>query len=31
VIVAKNGRIVSEEETVDAGDELKVIMVVHGG
>ena len=31
VIVAKNGRIVSEEETVDAGDELKIIMVVHGG
>jgi sulfur carrier protein len=31
VIVAKNGRIVSEEETVNAGDELKIIMVVHGG
>lgn len=31
VIVAKNGRIVSEEETVDAGDDLKIIMVVHGG
>ena len=31
VIVAKNGRIVSEEETAGAGDELKIIMVVHGG
>jgi sulfur carrier protein len=31
VIVAKNGRIVSEEETSGAGDELKIVMVVHGG
>ena len=31
VIVAKNGRIVSEEETAGAGDELKIVMVVHGG
>ncbi len=31
VIVAKNGKIVSEEETADPGDELKIVMVVHGG
>jgi len=31
VIVAKNGKIVSEEETVDPEDELKIVMVVHGG
>ena len=31
VIVAKNGKIVSEEETADSGDELKIVMVVHGG
>ncbi len=31
VIVAKNGKIVSEEETVDPRDELKIVMVVHGG
>jgi sulfur carrier protein len=31
VIVAKNGRIVSEEETAGDGDELKIVMVVHGG
>ena len=31
VIVAKNGRIVSEEETVDSKDELKIVRVVHGG
>ncbi len=31
VIVAKNGRIVSEEETADSGDELKIVRVVHGG
>ena len=31
VIVAKNGKIVSEEETVDSKDELKIVRVVHGG
>jgi len=31
VIVAKNGRIVPEEETAGCGDELKVVRVVHGG
>ncbi len=31
VIVAKNGRIVPEEEMADSGDELKVVRVVHGG
>ncbi len=31
VIVAKNGRIVSEEEIASSGDELKVVRVVHGG
>ena len=31
VIVAKNGRIVSEEETAGNGDELKIVRVVHGG
>jgi sulfur carrier protein len=31
VIVAKNGRIVSEEETAGDGDELKIVRVVHGG
>jgi sulfur carrier protein len=31
VIVAKNGKIVSEEETVGFADELKIVRVVHGG
>jgi sulfur carrier protein ThiS len=31
VIVAKNGRIVPEEEMASSGDELKVVRVVHGG
>ena len=31
VIVAKNGRIVSEEETADCSDELKIVRFVHGG
>jgi len=31
VIVAKNGRIVPEEEMAGSGDELKVVRVVHGG
>lgn len=31
VIVVKNGKIVSEEETADSGDELKIVRVVHGG
>ena len=31
VIVAKNGKIVSEEETADSKDELKIVRVVHGG
>ena len=31
VIVVKNGKIVSEEETAGSGDELKIVRVVHGG
>ena len=31
VIVAKNGKIVSEDETADSKDELKIVRVVHGG
>lgn len=31
VIVAKNGRIVVEEETAGGPDELKIVRVVHGG
>jgi len=31
VIVAKNGKIVSEEETAGSDDELKVVRFVHGG
>jgi sulfur carrier protein len=31
VIVAKNGKIVSEDETAGLADELKIVRVVHGG
>ena len=31
VIVAKNGKIVSELETAGAEDELKIVRIVHGG
>jgi sulfur carrier protein len=31
VIVAKNGRIVSEDETAKGSDELKIVRFVHGG
>ena len=31
VIVAKNGKIVSEEETAVSEDELKIVRFVHGG
>ena len=31
VIVAKNGRIVTEEETAGGSDELKIVRIVHGG
>ena len=31
VIVAKNGMIVSEDETAGCSDELKVVRFVHGG
>lgn len=31
VIVAKNGMIVSEEETAGGSDELKIVRFVHGG
>ncbi len=31
VIVAKNGRIVSEYETARDEDELKIVRIVHGG
>jgi len=31
VVVVKNGRIVSELESIKEGDEVKVIRIVHGG
>jgi thiamine biosynthesis protein ThiS len=31
VIVAKNGKIVPEEETASGSDELKIVRFVHGG
>jgi sulfur carrier protein ThiS len=31
VIVAKNGKIVPEEETANGSDELKIVRFVHGG
>ncbi len=31
VIVAKNGRIISEYETAGDDDELKIVRIVHGG
>lgn len=31
VIVAKNGKIVSEEEQANSEDELKIVRIVHGG
>jgi len=31
VIVAKNGKIVSEEEQANFEDELKIVRIVHGG
>lgn len=31
VVVAKNGKIVPEEETASSADELKIVRVVHGG
>jgi sulfur carrier protein ThiS len=31
VIVAKNGTIVSEFESAQSGDEIKVIRIIHGG
>jgi sulfur carrier protein len=31
VIVARNGKIVTEEEDAGFADELKVVRVVHGG
>ena len=31
VIVAKNGRIVAEDETAGGSDELKIVRIVHGG
>jgi len=31
VLVARNGRIVPEEDLVGGDDEIKVIRVVHGG
>jgi len=31
VIVAKNGKIVSEEEQASCADELKIVRIVHGG
>lgn len=31
VIVARNGKIVAEEENAGSADELKIVRVVHGG
>ncbi len=31
VIVTKNGKIVSEEDTAGGSDELKIVRFVHGG
>ena len=31
VIVAKNGRIVPEDETAGGSDQLKIVRFVHGG
>jgi sulfur carrier protein len=31
VIVAKNGKIIPEEETAGGSDELKIVRFVHGG
>jgi sulfur carrier protein len=31
VIVARNGKIVTEEENAGSADELKIVRVVHGG
>ena len=31
VLVAKNGKIVSEYETAGSEDELKIVRIVHGG
>lgn len=31
VVVAKNGKIVPEEETASCADELKIVRIVHGG
>jgi sulfur carrier protein len=31
VIVARNGKVVSELDRIEEGDELKIIRVVHGG
>ncbi|VVB72233.1 ThiS family protein [uncultured archaeon] len=31
VIVARNGKIISEEETLSPTDELKIVRIVHGG
>jgi len=31
VIVARNGRIVPEDERAESADELKIIRIVHGG
>jgi len=31
VIVARNGKVVSELEKISDGDEMKIIRIVHGG
>ncbi len=31
VIVAKNGRVVSEDDYIEDGDEMKVVRIIHGG
>ena len=31
VIVSRNGRLVSEDTFVEAGDEIRIIRIAHGG
>jgi sulfur carrier protein ThiS len=31
VVVAKNGKITSEFDVVESGDQIKIIRIIHGG
>lgn len=31
VVVAKNGKITSELDVVESGDQIKIIRIIHGG